>query len=185
MGLSQQATESKIVTYFRNGLIFKLGLDPTQCSIASVKTFDALWRGRPYYQVIPGKSRPDGQGRGAQDGGSLIRVMPVAVVFFNTLNLDQYSASAETLVRLNDGSLQEFEEIRQVFAYTFFGSADGSDCLLMEPVMIDSEGETTWTDVDKGVYERTFNFTTMYGLTLPGAITLTLPQVMNPVGPND
>lgn len=184
MPLSQQATEAKIVIYFRNGLIFKLNLDPTQCQIASKKTFDPLWVGKPFYQVVPGESRPAGQGDGAQDGGSLIRVMPVTVTYTNQLNLDQYSASAETLVRLNDGSLQEFEDIRQVFAYTFFGTADGSSCLLMEPVRISSESETSWADQESGVYERDFRFSCMYGLTLPSGVTLTLPQVMNPVGPN-
>lgn len=176
------AQESLIVQFFRNALVVMLNLDPSQCDIGSVETFDPLWLGRPFYLIVPGAALPDGGGRGAQDGGALIRAMPVTVIYYDQLNLDQYGMSSETLIQLQNGTLPQFDAIRQVFAYTFFGNADGSDCLLIEPVVIQSESETTWADVEKGAYKRKFVFKTVYGGILPSGVTLTRPMVSNPVG---
>lgn len=173
--------ESLIADYMRNALILGLSLDPSQAKRGAKKTYDPLWR-HPFYLVVPGNSSPYGPGRGAQDGGSLIRSMPMTVTFYDRLELDQYGDSDEVLVNLQDGTLPQFEAIRLVFDYTFFANPDGSDALLMEPLWVTGESSTEWQDQEGGVYSRDFTFAAVYGQTIKTAISVTRPQVSNPVG---
>lgn len=176
------STESLICSYFRTALIVKLGLDPSQCSVGIVKVRDSNWQGKPYYLVVPGAARINGPGQGAQYGGSLIRSQEISVIYFGQLNTDQYSLSPEMALNETMGTLDAFERIRQIFAYTFLGNTDGTNCLLDEPVMLGTEGQSVLEDPDLGVFSREFRFVVQYAITLPGALTLSLPDVVNSVG---
>lgn len=178
--LSSSSIESQICTAFRNGLILKLDLDPSQCAIAVAKVRDVNWEGKAFYLVVPGASRPSGPGEGAQAGGTLFRTMNVSVWYFGQSKLDQHSLSSTMLTSTTIGTLDEFEAIRQVFAYTIFGYSDGSGSLLSRPIFVVSESATILEDPNTGVFSREFVFSCEYGLTMPGEITLFLPEIQNP-----
>ena len=178
--LTQPSVESQICTCFRNALIEKLDLDPSQVSIAVAKVFDKNYEGKPFYLVVPGAPRPSGPGQGAQQGGTLFRKMNVSVFQYGQSKLDQHSLSSSMLIDTTIGSLDQAEAIRQVFAYTFFGDADGSNCLLSQPLLVVSESAVVIEDPNTGVFSREFVFEAEYGLTMPSGVTLFRSQIQNP-----
>ena len=177
--MSTPSTELLICLAFRNGLIEGLQLDPSQVHIGIMKMRDANWQGKPFYLVVPGAARPDGGGVGAQEGGSLIRTQEFSIHFYGQSKLDQYSQSDSALFSETYGTLNNFEAIRQLFAYTFFGTQDGTATLLSEPAQLSRESMTVWEDADNGIFSREFVFTCQYSLVLPSAITLFYSDVAN------
>lgn len=176
--------ETQLSEGMRNGIVRYLNANPSQTSIAVTKIRDANWVNWPFYLVVPGRVRPDGGGRGAQEGGALIRIQSMSVFLFTKVDLDQYSLSSEQLVNPALGTLDLFEQLRQLFSYTFFGSADGTNCLLSEPMWFVGESPTTWEDQETGLVSREFTWEAQYSVPQPGAsgITLFLPQVAVPLG---
>lgn len=173
-----QSVESRIVLYMQRAIQTGLGVDPSQTSIGIIKLRDSAWLGPQHFQVVPDSPRSDGGGKGAQEGGALFRRQRVSVFVYTRLNVDQYGMSGELLVDATLGTLDIFEALRNLFAYTFFGDADGTNCLLTEPLTFSLEGKTVWEDQAGGWVSREFTWEAMYGVELPG-ITIFLSDVVN------
>src|SRR6202035_2546601 len=104
--------EWNLATYMRNGIASGLSVDPSQTSISAVKLHSPDWLGWPHYQVVPGNVRPDGGGRGSQEGGTLIRIQRMTVYVFVKLELDQYQFSSQQLLNESVGMFNQFEALR-------------------------------------------------------------------------
>lgn len=168
--------EHNIIDYFRRALVKYLSLDDSQARVGVVKSRDANWQGKPFYLVVPGASRPDGKGKGAQEGGGVvIRRQEVSVYIYIQLLMDQYSQTGQMLTNYTVGTLDLFEQLRALFACTWFG--DGTTFTLIEPVWLEREGQTTIEDADLGIACREFVFAVLYGADLPQSITITLSDV--------
>lgn len=185
MAATSPSIETQIVEAMRNGIIRYLNANSSQTTISVAKLIDANWVNWPFYEVVPGAVRPDGRGRGAQQGGSLIRIQQMSVYVFTKLNLDQYSFSEGQLTNPAIGELELFEKLRQLFSYTFLGDEDGTNCLLSEPMWFESEGATQFESQDTGLVSRQFTWSVQYSIPQPDAngVTLFLPSVQVPLGP--
>ena len=133
----------------------------------------------PLFVVVPGPTQPDSDvsGHGAQDGGSLIRRQQYTIHIYQKFNLDRRGISRQQIIQETIGLLDIFEQVRDLFALVMFGNADGSDCLLAEPMRYEGELGNIPVDADLGIVRRDFSYSCPYGVQLPNAVTLTLADV--------
>ena len=174
--------ETVLAQYMARAIQLGLGLDPSQVTISAQKIANANWVQMPMYQVVPGAERPDGGGQGAQEGGQLNRVQRMSVYIYMKLDLDQYSYSEQRLINPTQGELNLFENLRKIFAMTYVGNQDGSQCLLSEPMYFVSESLTNPEDQNTGLVSREFVWDCKYNITAAIAqsgITVFQSQVAN------
>lgn len=176
--MASGSIERQLALYMQRGIQVVLGIDPSQTSISIIKMRDANWLSWPHYQVVPGAVRPDGGGHGSQDGGAIIRRQEMSVHLFTNSKSDEHGMSDELLTNMAIGTLEQFEALRQLFAYTFFGN--GSDFILSEPLFFERESQTVWEDEDRGLVSREFVWSAQYALNLPNEVTLSLNDVQFP-----
>lgn len=172
------SSEWNIANCFRNGLISKLQLDPSQVRIAMVKPRDFVWIGKPSYLIVPGAAEDDGGGQGGQEGGDLLLVQKFSVHYYGQTKMDQHGMSNTALMDYTMGVFQAFENIKQVFAHTFFGTEDGSATWLIQPLYLLRFGQAQWEDENLGIFSRELVYAAHYGESLPD-ITLYLEDVAN------
>jgi hypothetical protein len=167
--------------YMRTALIRRLNLSETQVTVAVAAAYDPLREGDVFIQVIPGKTATEGGGSGAQAGGALLRRQWFEFVLWHRLNLDEHDRTDYQLTEVANGILDYFEQIRNVFLYTFFGDATSANIesfngLLFEPMRYEGESASILYDVDSGVAKRSISFSGAYGIELPTATTLNTPD---------
>lgn len=131
----------------------------------------------PLFVVVPGPTQPDGDGHGAQDGGSLIRRQHYTIHVYQKFNLDRRGISQQQIIQQTIGLLDIFEQVRDLFALVMFGNADGTDCLLCEPMRYEGELGNIPVDPDLGIVRRDLSYSCPYGTLLPNTVTLTLADL--------
>ncbi len=177
MADSTNSTEWLIANFFRRALIQLLPLDPTQATIALVKSLDPNWK-FPQYLVVPGDARPYGAGKGAQFGGqSLLLTQEFSIFLYIRLKTDQYSQTENLLVDPTQGTINLFKQLRTLFGNTYFGN--GADFTLIENVWYERQGKTVLEDPALGLASREFVFSTSYVEEIPQVITINLDDVSN------
>lgn len=172
---SGTSVDNLVCQYCKNGLIRKLNLSQSQVFISVSEAWDSAWSEPITVLIIPGAASQDGKGAGDQEGGLLFRRQQIKFVTFYRVHLDQYSASEIELTAATTGLLDFFEAVRGVFAYTYFGNADGTNCTLTDPMRWESESQTTWIDQALGIVRRDLVYSVLYSIYLPD-ITLTLAE---------
>ena len=163
-----------------NALIVNFNLDPSQVRIDLLKLRDPLYEARPSYVVSPGAVRPYGGGDGTQEGGGMYRIQDFSIYYYGQSKYDQHEQGQTVLMDPALGTLNTFERIRQLFAYTIFGNSDGSNALLSEPLKFVSEGRTVWESQEEGIFSREFAWRGPYWVPLPSQMTLSMPAVTYP-----
>lgn len=171
--------ETSLCLYMQRAVVAGIvGVDPSQTSISNKKLADANWINWPHYEIVPGAVRPYGAGNGAQNGGSLLTTQRLTIYVFTKMKISMHGFATGQIVDPQYGVSQIGEELFDVFRHTYFGSADGTNCLLNEPLWYSSNGDTIWEDVDTGLVSREFSWDAVHGVAL-GNISVILPQVAN------
>ncbi len=125
------------------------------------------WTGDRAYCVVPGATAQNGSGDGAQNGGALEVRQEFSVFYYSSTKLDPHTFSTTALLDEAMGTLDRFEELRQLFAVTWLGN------LLNQMLFYVREGKTQWEDPATGTYSREFCWQAMYARALPFQLTIT------------
>ena len=123
-------------------------------------------------QVVPGKTSPEGGGKGSQEGGALLRRQNYALTLWHQTKMDQHGWSQQALTESAYGVLDFMESIRNVFKFTTLGD------LFYEPMKYEGETDTFVFDEDRGIFYRTLTLSGPYGEALPSTPTLTTADVI-------
>jgi hypothetical protein len=173
--MSSDEEAKLLIEYMTTALRRKLNMSETQVFPAIAPDY-SLTFGNPNIQVVLGAATPYGEGRGAQDGGALLRQQTVTLNCFLKLNLDQQGQSQQFLVNAHDNLTDLFKSIRKVFAFTCFPTTpepqNVDDFLLFEPLKWGGESPTIWEDPIQYVAHRTISFNGVYGVHLPSQPSL-------------
>lgn len=175
--MSDSSEEINLLLQFMAAAIRrKFNVTENQAFVSLAPVYSANWGGNPVYQVCPGSASQYEGGRGAQDGGDLLRRHQATVTIFYKLNLDSYSKSVQIVTQANTGLLDLCKKVRALFALTCFPTipdpASPDDYLLFEPLKWESESPTVWEDEELGVARRDITFSGVFGVALPTSPTL-------------
>lgn len=173
--------DRQIAQWIVEGIQRRLNDDQTQVFPCAVPDFDPAWQARFIIEVQPGPMQPYGDGDGAQDGGALLREQTFTLWGFWRANLDQFSKSVMLLIEAEQGILDRFEVLRQLFSFTQFPTITApttSDFALLEPVRWRGESATQWEDAALRIVRRSMTLVCRYGVTLPDAAALMPPDYL-------
>lgn len=173
------AIEKRLCAYMAQAIQVCLQVDPSQTQVSVKKLKNANWVNWPFYQIVPGAARPYGAGRGSQEGGACFITQKISCFVFTKAKFDQYSFSDKLLSDEELGVQPIFDSLRALFKQTYFGNPDGTNCLLIEPLFLASEGETIWEDPETSLVSREFTWDAQYADDILSPISVTLPQVLN------
>lgn len=161
------STEKLICLAFATSIQRKLNVPAENVVIQMNKPRDPNWAGGSHYCVIPGATSTNGSGNGAQGGGALEVNQEFSVIYYGDTKLDPHTYSTTALLDQEIGSLDRFEELRQLFAVTWLGN------LLNQMLFYVGESKTQWEDPETGVFSREFKWLAMYARALPFQLTIT------------
>jgi hypothetical protein len=166
-------TPTLIIERVVEGLRLLEGLNKNNCFQSIVPAY-IEGQSPKLLQVIPGGFTNDAAPDGGQDGGGCnYKRMQISIVYWHVLNIDRPGRSDQVLVKEADGMLEFIEQIHDHLRWTFLGG------LLYAPLRYEGETPTSWFDIDKGVTERTINFSAPFAEKWPPQPSLNLPAWRN------
>lgn len=162
------STEKLICMAMATAIARKLNVPPSNALVQMEKPRDPnWWTGDRAYCVIPGSTAENGGGEGCQMGGALQVKQEFSVFYYGSTKLDPHTFSTTVLLDEAVGSLDRFEQLRQLFAVTYLGN------LVNQLLFYVREGKTQWEDPQTGVFSREFVWSGMYARALPFQLTIT------------
>ena len=120
-------------------------------------------------QVWIGGSGPadTAAGKGAQEGGGLLRKMQVGVTVWRRVLLDKYANSQIALTEEGTGMNALTAQVMAPFKYTYLGG------LLFEPMWWSGDTGAQWYDEEAGLIRKDVMYDVSFGEVLPTTLTLT------------
>jgi hypothetical protein len=170
-----QAKKENLITQCQvYALRQQLNLNESQAFPSIMPVLDPGYEGQLQIQVVPGAVSTEGKGKGAQEGGALIRMQSFKHVVFYRLKMDQHGRSDQILTENANGILDLFERMRRIFESTFLALGPQRTNLLIEPMWYAGESETIWNDPELGIVQRSITWNCVFERDLPNEVTLAI-----------
>ena len=165
--MADTITPRQICERIATGLRNKLTLTSAQVYVSAVGGY-IEGQDLETVQIVPGGTRPSGDGEGAQDGGGLLREEFIVLWCWFTLHWDMHQMTQEALIKATEGILDKLERIRGVFALTNLGG------VTLEPMAWRGTSPVMVQDPEQGILFATITLSAKIGEYLPlEAATLT------------
>ena len=158
-------TKNVILNMIVDALIDRFSLDASTCYKIAVPMF-VEGQGRLVMQVAMGTVQREGGGRGAQEGGSLVRSSTVTFNVWRRSKVERFGHSEHVIAEETTGMLSLIESVWNLFSMTTLGG------VLAEPMEYDSETESNWYDIDKGVMRRDLSLSVVWAVNRPTQATI-------------